>query len=326
MTRIPPQRTNTNPVFRLLATGIAIVVAVLLFNSVTGSNGSSDVSAASLLTIPGGNNDAEPPLATTAPMVPTTPPLQLPTATATPLPTATMTPPPTATSLPTAIPTAPPPTSPPAPAPATNQPSVSVADAGASAQPTATVAAAPQPTAQPTVAPTLVPATATAVPTVAPTEIPTVEPTAVIVVEPTEIAVEPTPAPTPSPTPVPLSTIADLENYVLGEINDVRAKAGLGPLVMDSAASSIARDWSQQMATGGFFSHRPGDELSAMLPSGWRQWGENIASAPDIFWAQSSLEQSPGHYANMVGAFSHVGIGVYRIDGQVWVTQNFVRY
>jgi len=113
---------------------------------------------------------------------------------------------------------------------------------------------------------------------------------------------------------------------VLGEINQVRARAGLGALAIHLAASEIARDWSQQMAAGGFFSHRPGDQLSAMLPSGWRQWGENIASAPDIFWAQSSLEQSPGHYANMVGEFTHVGIGVYRVNGQVWVTQNFVQY
>ena len=99
-----------------------------------------------------------------------------------------------------------------------------------------------------------------------------------------------------------------------------------GPLVLDAAISSISRDWSQQMASGGFFYHRPGDQLNVMLPAGWRQWGENIASAPDIFYAQSSLENSPGHYANMVGNFTHVGIGVYSTGSQVWVTQNFARY
>jgi uncharacterized protein YkwD len=144
-------------------------------------------------------------------------------------------------------------------------------------------------------------------------------------VEPTpEPTLEPTPEPTATSTPV--QTPAQLEAYVLGEINKVRANAGLGPVALDPTISTISRDWSQQMATAGFFSHRPSDQLSAMLPAGWRQWGENIASAPDIFWAQSSLEASPGHYANMVGNFTHVGIGVYMSGQQVWVTQNFARY
>jgi uncharacterized protein YkwD len=125
---------------------------------------------------------------------------------------------------------------------------------------------------------------------------------------------------------VQVQTTVDLEAYVLGEINKVRANAGLSPIGLDPTISAISRDWSQQMAARGFFEHRPGDQLNAMLPAGWRQWGENIASAPDIFWAQSSLEASPGHYANMVGPFTHVGIGVFTNGTQVWVTQNFARY
>ena len=80
------------------------------------------------------------------------------------------------------------------------------------------------------------------------------------------------------------------------------------------------------MANGGFFEHRPNAQIDTMLPAGWRRWGENIASAPDIFWAQSSLEASPGHYANMVGEFTHIGIGVHVQGGQVWLTQNFAQY
>lgn len=113
---------------------------------------------------------------------------------------------------------------------------------------------------------------------------------------------------------------------MLGEINKVRANAGLGPIALDPTISLVSRDWSQKMAAGGFFEHRPSDQLNVMLPAGWRQWGENIASAPDIFYAQSSLEASPGHYANMVGPFTHVGIGVFTNGTQVWVTQNFARY
>lgn len=256
-------------------------------------------------------------------VVPTTAPLSIPTATATPAPTPS--PAPTTTAVPTAVPTA---TPAPTPEPA---PAVEVSPAGttasadaqpapveetaeanepavATAVPEPTATAAPEPTPEPTA-------------TIAPEETTTVEP--FDVVEPTP---EPTLEPTPEPTAVPLQSAADLEAYVLGQINTVRANAGLGPLALDPTISVISRDWSQQMATGGFFEHRPGDQLNVMLPAGWRQWGENIASAPDIVYAQDSLEASPGHYANMVGPFTVVGIGVFSNGRQVWVTQNFARY
>jgi len=263
----------------------------------------------------------------TATALPTTAPVQLPTSTplpsATPIPTAgpTSTPAPTATSIPTATPE---PT-----------PAIEVADAGSrleAAPAQSAQAVTTEPSATSTPAP---PATAVSSTPVPPTPVPPTPvpppPTVVVSVDPTPIptaVVEPTATvlPTPTPEPVVLNSVADLEAYVLSEINDVRARAGLGALALDPAASSIALDWSQQMQSGGFFSHRPSAQLSQLLPSGWRQWGENIASAPDIIWAQSSLEQSPGHYENMVGPFTHVGIGVVSTGRQVWVTQVFVRY
>jgi uncharacterized protein YkwD len=172
----------------------------------------------------------------------------------------------------------------------------------------------------------------TAAPTAMPEPTPKPAPTFVVAVaagassgtEPTPAGISATVA--PEPTAVPTQTPAELEAYVLGEINKVRANAGLGPLAVDPTISAISRDWSQQMAAGGFFEHRPSTQLDVMLPAGWLQWGENIASAPDIFWSQSTLESSPGHYANMVGPFTHLGIGVFTNGAQVWVTQNFTRY
>jgi uncharacterized protein YkwD len=118
-----------------------------------------------------------------------------------------------------------------------------------------------------------------------------------------------------------------MEQYVLGEINDVRAAAGLPPVTLREDVSAISRDWSRQMANAGGISHRPASQLSAMLAAGWRGWGENVASAPDIFWAQSGLEQSAGHYENMVNPlYNYVGIGVVVQGATVWVTQNFVAY
>lgn len=184
------------------------------------------------------------------------------------------------------------------------------------------------PTAEATPLATATPmATATPIPTAtpAPAATATPEPTPTRAPEPTATP-EPTPTPDPTPTAATQSS-ADMEQYVLGQLNQVRANAGLAPFELNEAISAVSRNWSAQMASAGGISHRPAAQLSELMPAGWRAWGENVASAPDIFWAQSGLEDSPGHYKNMVDPrYTHVGIGVVTSGNAVWVTQNFVGF
>lgn len=322
MTSLRPTSPKRVRALRVAATAVAGLLALLLVNNLQSDSNAVDTNLATSGVFGFAGDAEQPQTDTTAPVataVPTTAPVLVPTATPAPTATEVPTPAPTATTIPptpipatpvpaTPNPATPAPTSPPAPQPVDGE--ISVADAGAIATP-------PAPTPEPTAteaAPTAEP-TPTADPNFGfePLDAPTVE-------------AEPTPSPAPTPTPTPVASTADMENYVLGEINQVRANAGLGPVALDPAISNISRDWSQQMAIGGFFDHRPGSQLNVMLPAGWRRWGENIASAPDIFYAQSSLEASIGHYENMVGPFTHVGIGVFARNGQVWVTQNFAQY
>ena len=188
------------------------------------------------------------------------------------------------------------------------------------------------PTATPVPAtPTPVPPPPTPIPTATP--LPTPIPTATPVPAPIPTA---TPLPTPIPTatpippadpPPPAGDAGQMEIYAFNAINAVRARAGLPALVLRSDISAIARDWSQQMVNAGGISHRPQAQLSAMMPSGWQAWAENVAEAPTIQWAQSALEDSPGHYTNMVGNYNVIGIGVaIRSDGQIFITQNFGNY
>lgn len=314
-----PSPSSNQRAAKILVTLLAVVLAILVVNTRIGNDDSTTtLSTQSLLTLPGDQD----PTATAIPTeIPTTAPVQLPTATPTTLPT----PEPTATPDPTSSAT-------PAPSePTAARAEISVADAGSTA-PQAEQSTTAAPTAPPVAAATATsaPTAVAAAPTIAlptattePTE--TGEPVEAATPEPTATPA-PTATPEPTPTPVPVQTVAQLETYVLGEINRVRANAGLPAVQLDSTISNISRDWSQQMAVGGFFKHRPGRELDVMLPAGWLRWGENIASAPDIYYAQSSLEKSPGHYANMVGPFTHVGIGVYTNGSQVWLTHNFARY
>jgi uncharacterized protein YkwD len=320
MSPLHPTSTNRR-VLKVVATIVAGFLALFVVNTVRSGTQDSATSLSTQSLVSSSSDDGATSTAAPTPVA-TTAPLSVPTSTATPVPTATFVP------TPEAMATV-------APTPTvvviesndqgqTTAPAISVADAGATAA--AEAQPAPTPVPEPIATAVLEP-TATAVleptPTSSPEPTSTVEP----FIEPTpEPTVEATPEPTATATAVPLQSPAQLEAYVLGKINQVRSNAGLGPVAIDPTISTISRDWSQQMASGGFFSHRPSGQLSAMLPAGWREWGENIASAPDIFWAQSSLERSPGHYANMVGNFTHVGIGVYVTGQKVWVTQNFVRY
>ena len=179
-----------------------------------------------------------------------------------------------------------------------------------SAPPTPTTSAVPEPTATPLPQPT-----ATAVP----------EPTPPLPVGVPPIQATPTAA--PAPTTAVLMSSAEMELYVFNAINGVRARAGLPAVQLREDLSVIARDWSTQMAAAGFISHRPQAELSAMLPAGWSGWAENVAEAPTVQWAQSALEQSSGHYRNMVGQYTVVGVGVVVApSGQVFVTHNFAKY
>lgn len=190
--------------------------------------------------------------------------------------------------------------------------------------PAATATAIPEPTATPIPQPTATPIPEpTATPLPAPTATPIPEPTATPIPEPTA-----TPTPLPAaPQPGAGAGVAAMEAFVFEAVNQVRARAGLPSLAPSSEMNFIARDWSGQMAAAGFISHRPQAQLSAMLPAGWWGWAENVAEAPTVEWAQSALEQSPGHYANMTGDYTHLGVGVVTAaNGQVFVTHVFAKY
>lgn len=117
------------------------------------------------------------------------------------------------------------------------------------------------------------------------------------------------------------------EQIMLARINEVRATAGVAPLQAHADLDEVAENWSTRMATQGIFYHNP--NYATEYPGTPWGWGENIAYAytDNVLYPQTLLENSSGHYANMVNAnFTHAGIGVYAHNGYLYVTQNFAKY
>jgi hypothetical protein len=126
--------------------------------------------------------------------------------------------------------------------------------------------------------------------------------------------------------------------------NQTRANVGLPPLVRDGGLDGVARQWSAHMSSvfasnGGqvidpaaptdcnrtALCHRPdlGPALSSIDPN-WHHGGENIGVGGDVEALQGAFVESSGHYANIVGPYDRVGIGVVATSDRIWVTLDFM--
>ncbi|MGW6544410.1 CAP domain-containing protein [Streptomyces massasporeus] len=116
---------------------------------------------------------------------------------------------------------------------------------------------------------------------------------------------------------------------VLSLVNEERAKVGCSPVAANSALTSLAQNYSEDMAARGFFDHTD--------PNGRTPWdraekagvsnlgGENIARGQaDAAAVMDAWMNSPGHRANILNCdFKTLGVGVELGSGGPWWTQNF---
>ncbi|MET8489573.1 CAP domain-containing protein [Streptomyces tendae] len=146
------------------------------------------------------------------------------------------------------------------------------------------------------------------------------------------------PKPTPSrpaaeparpSAPAAVSEQAVAQAQVLKLVNDERAKVGCSPVAANSALRELAEDFSEAMATQGFFDHTdpggatPWDRAAAAGISGLG--GENIARGQaDAQAVMDAWMNSPDHRANILNCdFKTLGVGVHFGSGGPWWTQDF---
>lgn len=173
-----------------------------------------------------------------------------------------------------------------------------------------------EPSVEPTSEPTIEP---TAIPTAIPTAEPTVEPTAAPTAVPTAI---PTVRPTATPASVPSGTDSASAAEVVRQVNEERAKYGLGALSVDSDLTQAA--YIRAVETTQQFSHTRPDGSSWSTVS-VKAKGENIAmgynSADKVMAAWLTSE---GHRANILReSFTTIGVCAYEYNGVMYWVQLF---
>lgn len=144
-----------------------------------------------------------------------------------------------------------------------------------------------------------------------------------------------TPSRQTSPTPVttPTPAIAQLEQWVVARINEIRREHDLPPLEPTGALAAVARRYSCRMAQDDFFAHRSpsGDTVADRLRQAdlaYRLVGENLArntnAEEPARRAVQGWMDSKTHRQNILReGFTQTGVGICREGRRFYVTQVF---
>ena len=136
-----------------------------------------------------------------------------------------------------------------------------------------------------------------------------------------------TTATTAPPTTAPPATAAGgynsgYESEFRSLINSYRSSNGLAALSSNGDLNSRARWWAKQMAVEHGLSH---SSLASLVPP-WSAAAENVGVGGSVSGVFGLLKGSGGHSANMLGDYTHVGVGVW-VDssGAIWTAHVFAR-
>ena len=116
----------------------------------------------------------------------------------------------------------------------------------------------------------------------------------------------------------------ETEAEFLSKINATRAAHGLGALQVDNALRSHARSHTANMVTAGEIYHSSEAELTTAAGTGWSGIAENVGRGQSPTSLHDAFMASPGHKKNILGGYSHVGIGTDTSGGSLYVTVVFV--
>lgn len=158
---------------------------------------------------------------------------------------------------------------------------------------------------------------------------------------PSATAVRPTPtAATTGNGCTITSTDVAAEQFLLGLLNKHRAAAGVGPLKLNTKLAVASRQHSCDMYQHQKMTHMSSDgtaPLQRLKATGvsFVYWAENIGIARGLGVDGGITQIDDGmmaepltpyeHHWNIIhAAFTQVGLGIIYINGQVWLTEDFI--
>lgn len=114
--------------------------------------------------------------------------------------------------------------------------------------------------------------------------------------------------------------------------NSIRVRNSLVPLRYDNKLETLSREHSRDMLNRNYFNHNTPDGVTPkqrLQTAGinYRAYGENIVkNHPSAVSSHEGYMNSNGHRANILGDFTHMGVGVAMNANALYQTQLFVRY
>lgn len=115
----------------------------------------------------------------------------------------------------------------------------------------------------------------------------------------------------------------DAERTFARKINLARSAASVGKLSLDPELSRVARKHTREMVNRDSLYHTPSDVLSRRVTR-WIELGENVGFGGGVESLHDAFMDSTAHRDNVLhDSFRHVGIGVAKKDGRMWVTVIF---
>ncbi len=112
------------------------------------------------------------------------------------------------------------------------------------------------------------------------------------------------------------------ERCMMNKVNKVRRNNGKSALRADKQVGYVARRHARSMASSYsvFHDHNMGEEIT-----NWKSLAQNSGAAGSCkraFWA---FMRSSSHRSNILGTWRHMGVGVDKRNGRVFVQQIFER-
>jgi uncharacterized protein YkwD len=118
-------------------------------------------------------------------------------------------------------------------------------------------------------------------------------------------------------------TFKTTERGFTRKINAARRAAGRTGLRLDPELSRAARKHTMEMSGRNSLHHTPSKVLKKRVTN-WNWLGENVGVGSTVSSLHTAFMNSPAHRDNILfGRFRHVGVGVRKARGRMWVTVLF---